>query len=512
MGNDTWKLIMGEYTKKLPQYNDYLISKFRKDNIKQIPEYLNMIFHECVVLLNNKISYLGYVELTPNEMLTYLNNSIYTKTITSINQSSFKTLKFSFQFQEEVYDIYINVPFMVDGAIVYEDTKYYPIFPIIEKGLYRSRNELRIKVLRAWLKFFRSERINFTTINKETYFVTIITAKLHQSSRGKNDNKVPLPLYHLSKYGFKETLNKYKFEDDELLLVDNILNDHEIYEYIKIKPDTYIKVKKVSLKDIFKFRYVGSLVSIFAFNKKFSIYELINGSTAYFKTVLGRYTYKTGQKDVLYCQYAEKSIEMNETLIDPATAYNLKSIGVEITTIYDLLFALYYNIDNWLRYYNPVNFYDKKIGKLDQMMAFIGRNVFTNLYKILNNKIGLTSKTMKEFVNKSSNKGNWISKSTIFRSNPSKYNDNTLFAIHLKRFRSLENEEVKILDKQQIKKDIIPMSLLKSHYTQLIVESVLSISSNSPIKSGNINPYLQITDKGDIVIPNWSHELEGIYK
>ena len=512
MANDTWKLIITEYAEKLPQYNDYLISEFRKDNIAQIPEYLNMIFHECEVLLNNKISYLGYTELSPKEMLVYLNNSIYTKTLTSINSSSFKTLKFSFKLQDEIYNIYINIPFMIDGAIIYEDTKYYPIFPIIEKGLYRSRNELRIKVLRAWLKFFRTERINFTTINKETYFVTIITAKLHQSSRGKNNSKVPLPLYHLSKYGFKETQLKYNFEEGELYLTDIVKNDHEIYEYIRLKPDTYIKVKKETFKDIFKFRYIGSLISIFTFHKKFTIEELNNGSTAYFKTSLGRYTYKVGQKDAAYCQQAEKSIEMNETLVDPATIYNLKSMGIDIVTIYDLLFELYFNIDKWLRGYNPVNFYDKKIGKLDQMMGFIGRNVFTNLYKILNNKVGLNAKTMKEFVNKSSNKGNWISKSTIFRSNPAVYNDNSLFAIHLKRFRSLENEEVKILDKKQSRKDIIPMSLLKSHYTQLIVESVLSISSNSPIKSGNINPYLQITDNGDIIIPSWTSELEKVYK
>ena len=509
MSNDVWKYVMSEVGESLPPFNEYLISKFREENINKIPDYLDMVFNECILLLGNKLEYLGHSELTPNETLDYINSSIYTRSIISVNRSTFKILRFSFKFLDEVYSLHVSIPFMENGAIIYEDTKYYPIFPIIERGLYRSKNELRIKVLRAWLKFFRTERIEFSTMSNKKYFVTIITAKIHQSKRGKNDSKTPLPIYHFTKYGLIGTLEKYGMQDDIMLVEE--YGEEDGFEYIKVKADIYLKISKESLSDKYKLRMVGSIISIFQFNKRFTLKQLLHWDAGYFKTTLGRYTYKTGQNDKLYYTHAMNFITMNDTLLDPATIYNLKSLDIEANDIYELLFVMYHNIDVWLRDYNPVNFYDKKIGTLDQMMGFLGRTVFTNLYSILNSGIGLTPKSMKEFVNKSSKKGNWITKSTMFRSNPSIYNDNLLLGIQIKRFRSLENEEVKILDTKVSKSSNIPISLLKSHHTQMVVESILSISSSSPITSGNINPYLEIDKNGNIIQPEHSQELCDVY-
>ena len=509
MENELWKFVMSQAGEALPALNDYLISDFREDNINKIPEYLDMVFNECILLLGDQLEYLGHTELTPSETLEYTNSSIYTKSIISVNKSTFKILRFSFKFMDEIYSLHVSIPFMENGAIIYEDTKYYPIFPIIERGLYRSRNELRIKVLRAWLKFFRTERIEFASMSDKKYFITIITAKIHQSKRGKNDSKTPLPIYHFTKYGFEDTLKRYGMQNDILLVEEYVANDG--FEYIKIKPNIYLKTTQEALTDKHKLRMIGSILSIFQFNKKFTLKQLFHWDAGYFKTTLGKYAYKVGQDDKAYYTHATNFIEMNKTLLDPATIYNLKSLGMEANDIYELLFVMYHNIDVWLRDYSPVDFYDKKIGTLDQMMGFLGRTVFTNLYSILNSRIGLTPKSMKEFVNKSSKKGNWITKSTMFRSNPSIYNDNLLLGIYIKRFRSLENEEVKILDTRAAKSNNIPISLLKSHHTQMVVESILSISSSSPITSGNINPYLEIDTNGNIIRPEHSQELSEVY-
>jgi len=496
--NDTWKYILEEYANHLPPFNDYLINDYREDNIKEIPSFIETLLQECIILLGeDKVKYLGKQKLSPEDSINYYKTFKYLKNTIQTTYSSFYVMRYDLEFSGNVYPIHVEIPFMVNKAIIQSDTKYFPIFPIIERGFYRGVNELRFEVRRAWLSFRRTERVTFQPTEGKPYHDTIITGKVHQK---KSKYEIPLPLYHLMKIGWFKTLETYSINKEDLFLCESIQESR--FKYIKIKTNMYLAFNPLLTIDVFKRRVLFSIFTILNFYKKFTISQVYDERPSYFMTVYGRYTYGTHIKDVSNYIHAKKSIAMNDTLLDPSAIFNLKTLGMGVETLEEFLLNVFYTFDDNLKKYNPVDFRDKKLGSLSQIMGFICESIFNNLYDVLNSKEGLSPKTMLKFVRRSSKKGNWMSKSNVFRSNPSFYNDNTLLGIHLKKFRSLKNEEISIADGVAQKAKInIPIELLKSHTSQLAVESVLSISTSSPIKAGNINPYLEITKNGDFIIP-----------
>jgi hypothetical protein len=401
--------------------------------------------------------------------------------------------------------------------VYHNDTKYYPQFPIIEKGGRSiAGNEVKIKVMRAVLSFWRSIRdlITIDTVEGETFKEILILTKIHQRVRGKKRTHPPLLVYLLSKYGFRDTLDKIGFHKNELVLVDEVKPSDKHY-HISVGNNVYIRIEKTSMGELIKRRFVASYISILKFRKKFSIEELVEYPSFYI-TALGAYTYPSTNKYDIRLLYsnAMAHLENCNTILDLPTRRQLVNIGINVENIYELILIIFKEIDLWVSSYIPTDMYSKKIGSLTQLLSSFTEQVFTKQFQLISNKRKqLEQNNMSSFANTASKQLGWYTDNQIFKANPSIYNDNWLLAIGAKRFRSLNNIEIRTRDKERSSKidKRPPMKMVTAHPSQLVVESVIAIPSSTPIMSGTINPYLQIDNDGNIIKPEWAHELDTVF-
>lgn len=508
------KRLLVEASNLLPDFNDYLLLKYRKQKIKGMEYYLDMLFKESVKLFAGKVRYLNYVELGPDERLDYIKNNPILRKKIKIQESSFKTIKFLFEFNGEIHPLYAAIPFLDHNRVLLDGTEYYPLLFVVEKGaLHRTHNSVILKVMRAPLHFKRTERFTFSTVDGRNYTEHVITVKIHQRKKGrgnKRTDRTPLILYHLVNLSFDRTMAYYGFQPNEINIVSD-MDEATNYTYIKIKEGIFLKVQIHSLDDMYKRRVIASYLMCLSEYTKYSLRDLLSVHPVYYKTVLGKYTYPSTTNGQLLFDNAEKHLETTKTLLDPPTQYQLSTIGVNVSDIYELLHTVFYSLDRWLIEYEPTDLYLKKIGALDQMMAKLVTTINNKQFPIINSKNeGLTQETVKRFVTSASQYENWLSGNTMFRASPSMYNDNLIFSILTKRVRSLGNAETQSSGKNK-KKQNIPVSLLKAHASNLVVESVCSLPPSNPVATGEINPFLNITENGDIIKPDWATEYDDIF-
>ena len=498
-----WKKCLTDASHALPDFNDDLLLKFRKRKISEIIDYLDILFKESVKLFDNKLKYVGYKVLSPDERIAYIKSNQILKKKIEIQKSTFNLLAFNFEFEGVIHPLHVHVPYMDRGAIWLGDTQYFPLFPIVERGgLHRTQKDVIIKVMRAPLTFKRSEYYTFVTNKNPTpYRCMVVTVKIHQRKKGrggKKTDRTPLVLYHLVNLGFYKTMYYYGFKEDEIYITTEIEEENKEYSFIKLADDIYIKVKDTALQDRFKQRVIASFMMCLEEYPKFTYRDLIATHPIYFKTVLGKYTYPTNINAQLLYDNAEKHLETTKTLLDPPAQYQLASIGIIARDIYELLRIVFFEIDNWIVGYDPTNLYTKKIGALDQIMAPLVSSINTKQFGVINSKNeGLNQDVIKRFVTSASQGENWMMSNPMFRANPTMCNDNWLLSIGSKRFRSLENIENKQGGDNKGGRNM-PVALLKAHPSQLIVESILALPPSSPIISGEINPFLTIDEDGNI--------------
>lgn len=483
---------MGEIGDALPNFNDELLLRFRETKISQIDDYLDSIFKESMKLFGGRLVYVGYTTLGPEERMEYiLSNPIINKSI-DIQKSDFKLLRFEFRFEGVVHYLHVHVPFMKYGCVVLSDTEYYPLLPIVERGgLHRTRDSIIIKVMRAPLTFRRQDAYVIETTTGEKYLERILTIKIHQGSRkGRKLDRTPLILYHLVKYGLEKTLEYYQFAPGELQFTTMPANDTDSgYSYIRIRDDLFMRVPTSVLQtDMYKRRVIVSLLRIFEDYKRFTLGDLLDPKAFYFKVALGKYTYPSNNKPELLLTNANAHLATTDTLLDPPAQFQLATIDIHATDIYDLIYKVFYNMDRWIISYKPTNLYDKKIGSLDQIMATLVREINNKQFNIINSNVGLNQDTVTKFMRQASKHSGWFTGCSVFRANPTFYSDNLLLSILAKRFRSLENTETASVKggKRKAKGKKIPVGLLKAHPSQLVVESILSIPPSSQLLGSHV--------------------------
>lgn len=511
-----WNDLIGKASDAVPQFNKRLLLGFREDKIKQIPEYLDDLFNQAITTLDNhldrtnvperdRLRYVGYSELTPEELIDFLRQSKGSyKTRFDVEPTNSKTVRFEFRFQEEAFFMYVNTPIIVNYAVTLSGVDYFPQFAIVEKGgMRRKKDEVVLQVMRANLKFYRDTKGAFRTTDGRAFKEVVVTTRIHMKSR----KRPPVVIYHLAKYGFGKTMAMYDMSD-HLQIVDNC-QEQKGYTYVQIKSDAYIKVSEEGLLDINVIRMIVSLLCIYRFCPKFDLLQILGAP--YYAVALGRWTCPASVvKRTLLHDNAMYHLRMNDSILDPAAISQHKGIGIDANNIDELLLQAFFNIDAWLSSttYQQIDLYQKKIGTLDQMMAGLVRTFNGRLFKkVVNDKAGLTRDGVKSLMY-ATRRNQWITGSTIFASMPTVYNDNYLLSIGAKRYRSRDNAE---MAGDGGRKQSMSVAEGKAHPSQLVVESILYYPSSSPVTTGSINPYLQIDEDGNIIRPPWADEIEHVF-
>ena len=513
-----WDKIIGDVTNNLPPFNDFLLKKYRDEKMGEIVENVDAVFKESMHLFkrgNSEVSYLGYEELSPKERAEYhVNNKI--RRCVEIKKNSARLIRCNFEFSgEKVAPVVTEVPYLEDGCVWSNGTRYFPQLPIVEKGgCSVIGNEIKLKVMRAVLSFRRSVRdlIRIKTVEGDVFRDVLILTRIHQGMRSRKV-RTPLILYSLASYGFDATLFLLGFEDGELTLTKDVVPDEDWY-HVPIGNQSYMRFKTSTIKDLVKRRFIASFISITSFVKKWELEELTN-STIYYISTLGAYTSPSTKSSNVCLRYTNAETLLNncKTLLDIPTRLQLQKIGIFVQDLQEFIIYVFKNIDDWIVNYDPCDLFSKKISSLRQLLSVYTERVFSKQYRLISHRRrGVDRTGISGFINTASKQLNWYLDNQIFSANPSVYNDNWLLTIGAKRFRSLNNIETKTRgdSAKGSKKGSKPsVSLVKSHPSQLIVESIIALPSSSPVITGSINPYLQIDVDGNIIKPDWFDEELG---
>ena len=522
-----WNYIFGAAADQMRPFNDELIYGFRKKKIDLIPEYLDKSFHQAMEFFNGQMTYKGYRTLTPEERIDYLVSNQLTKGSYSIRKTETALVRFEFEFRGKPYFIHIDVPYLVNEHVLYNDTKYYPQFPIVEKGgVNRTDNgTVIVKVMRVPITFGRrpSDKARLISTSGNIYTEMLVTVKIHQGGNsGEKSDHIPLVLYHLCKLGYNKALRLYKMDPADISISATFDNNDKTYDYFILADATrYLKVRRSIMDDCYKRRMVLSLYKIFAEIQEFSPSDVFSDDPAYYCAVLGKYI---GSKDAnmtkLLLPNAIKHLKMTDPMLDLVAKDQLRYVGCNANDVYDLLYWMYFNIDDQLVTYDPMDLFDKKIESLDNLAGRPARQIAYVQYGIINSKKTiLDERTVENFCKKSSQRPSWVvidesnRSSKVFRANPDAFNDNFLLTIGLARCLSLESiASSSARKKKGGSKNKTSPFLLKAHPSQVIVTAMLDIPTSSPIETGSVSPYIEIDEDGNFIKPSYASELSQVFK
>jgi len=512
-----WNEVYGAATAALPTFNNDMLVHFREDKIARIPEFLNIVYTEMIKLFAEygyTVECLGYSELSPEERSAYTQDRGLAQAQVDIQSSNYRLIRYDFKFMEEVFPVYIHVPYLDQGALIEQDTKYYPLLPIVEKGIHRTLSEVVIKVMRLPLTAWRRTIITVETVEKEKHRLTIPTIRVHQGSVNSRLRDItPLVLYRLAMEGFNSALISYRMNPGDITITENVIPEKGFSHILIPITDFYIRCRNEVLKDLFKLRFVASLYMILSVNTKYGIADVVGeNSKSYFKLTLGKYTDPTG-KELQLMNNVDTHLNTCRTLLDPLAQCQLDRVGVHVKNFEELLDAIYYNIDRWSLDYNPSDMYDKKIASPDQMLySSYVRLVFKKVYEIQkynNSSHGLDKKAFIRFTRQISKQTGICSNLMALRGNPTIYNANALLTIMSKYFRSFDNLETRPDTKKKRKR--IASHLIAKHPSHVVVTSVLAIPSSNPGVSGSIGPYAPIDAEGNLYKPDWAKKFDHVF-
>ena len=509
----SWDEAIGEVTKRLPPFNDYTLSGYHREQVERFPEFVDTVFKEAVPLFGGALEYKGYHALSPERRVAYNIDNVLLKGKVSIQQSEMMLLEFDFVFDHQLVPVYIYLPYLHNGALVINDTKYYIQHAIIERTIYRVTDGVIIKVMRSPLQYWRTEQYAYTTTEGKTYYDSVITAKaFYRKGRASSKPvKTPLVLYLLARFNFDHVVSKVLgLPVGSVSFVDQVPEDKdEQFAYFKCKEGLYLKVEKESVLEDTSFRrFVASLLYILNMSKRYTISDVYN--TAFYKAILGKNLYGANTKEGLAAGHAESHLESLQTYLDAYTKKDLARMHIYCNDVFDLFVHVFFNMDSWLIGYTPNDLFEKRIGGADLLLMNLVKFVFTKFYNTLKKNKIITIKNIRSMLRLDSTKSLGFNDIPSIQSSSSLYNDNDLLSVLIKKIRQTSSQE----NATKKNNNLIQSKEHQFHPSFIAIESALAISSSSPGIAGDINPYAVIDKHGCFrkdKMP-WYKEIEGLSK
>ena len=492
----------------LPQFNDYLLRDFRKDQLNRSEDYMGVIFQEAVKLFRGEIKYLGSRVLPPEERTTHE----ISRGLVNIKTSEWCLYEFSFEHEGLVYKTPIYLPYLHNKMIVINDTTYSVMLAIGDKVFTKIKNGVTCRVIRSPINFWRNSlHIMDSLTSKECYFESLVTTKIHNKSTRKKKNKITVIHYLLVKYDLLTVLKIFDIKPDELMFVDTIDGSNtDKYEYFEARAKTksskgeiFMRVDKSIMNGdkVHKRRVVACLLYLLQNHKKHTIADLYDPSKTIYKIMLGQSIRSAQTPDAMALNYIENHLDSLDTYLDPINKNRLAQMGIFVNDIYDLLIYIFLHIDE-MSLDSHSDLYDKRIDVMDNL--YIPTLVTAIYYKFYNfeNRKKNQSKQIKKLLHIPAGRISGIYSSNIVRLTPSIYNGNWLLSTGGKKIRQsgLSNKGGLNAPEQRF------------HPSFAVVETLIAFSQNNPGSAGTINPFLQIDDQGSIIKPDYASKVDSISK
>ena len=509
-----WEAMKRAVKADIPPFNDYMLKEFRVEQMAQCVERMDMIIREAMKLFNGAIEFLGSRVLSPEERLNYILQHKISYRRYNVQRSETILVEYLFKFEGEIYKSHMYLPYLYNGSVVINDTKYYVFLNIIERIIYRSRNSMTIKVLRSPLPFYRTMQLSYTSMCGKTFYDNLITTAIHRrpetvKKKSRSKLQTTTMVYLLARFGLAETMTRFGLTSDDVATTDtepsNVSEDRYVF---RCNCGVFLIVKKDCMADVTIRRVVASIYYLLTAFKFFTHADLYAPDHVAYRIMLGKCCFGAECNPARACSQADAHLSSIESYLDPYTRSELATQGIVCNDLYDLLYQISLHMDEWLTNHSPNDLYEKKLGVIELILHAMTIDIFHRCYDTMKRKI-LSPKDVRALLKLRASRINSIYTCPLVRS-PNGVHDNELLTVMGKKNRYPANSET---TKHKGGSGSNPISAPEHRFHPSFpgVESALTIPTSSPGVSGSINPYAEIVPgSGYFIHPEWAAEMDDI--
>jgi hypothetical protein len=384
---------------KTPKFNKFMVEGICYHRVENVLEYIdNFIKYSSNSKTQTNLKYLGYRQLTPKEEIKFLLNKAG-KVQFDIAENDIFLVEYLFQYgdEEEVRKHYFYLPYLHKGNIIYLSGNKFLVQPMLaDKVISIGDKIIFINILTAKYSFSRS----YYTIKVNDRFqrVSLITTELYKNQVKKLEDttkaNATVMHYLLANYGYDRAM--------ELLLgfiptpvYDYSGSDKIVLETTGEAPTGYIKDKSGYAPTRIKFlvdkdKYtedvlycIGNLFYIIDnFPETITIEEL--NSTNVWKRLLSEIIH-SGNHGIAYLSEKINAhfIDINSPF-DTITLNKLKDIGVETSTLMELLIVIFKNFNKWIMDADPRSLYHNKTYEVESFVLSMLTSRITRIFLDIN--------------------------------------------------------------------------------------------------------------------------------
>lgn len=524
----SWDSVILAVRKQIPQFNNYLLIDYRKEQIASAARYMGEIFQHAIKPLRNNvpIEYLGYHVASPEETIyNMLNANAHVKNTINIQNTEAVLVNYEFKYLDTSFTIPIYIPYLMNNMLVTGNINYMLQHLIVQREVVRinSGRGIMTKVMQIPIRFFRNEPMVYTDTNGREYSDSLITTKIYlkRSEKTKKDKIPTVVLYLLANFGFSEAMRRMNAEDYILGFVDHVPEQDDVHVYFQLTPHIFLKCSKDATETQDYRRIILSIIYIWQNYQSETNFKYAYEQSQY-KMILGS-CIQSEQKTALLESHGQSHLESMQDYLDDVTKDKLyRELGYEFNDIYDLLVYLFFNIDSFLTNYRPNDLFDKRLRGIDALFDEVTKTIFKKyVYRIKKNtkkrdsKISNALRIPSNIVMNNIYTVEGASCKTTFN------NDNALFSVLIKKLRPDQSKEqgskgktkgsgVKVSKSSKSNANLKDSEEHNLHPSFAAVESILALPSGNPCVGGDINPFLVINDKGmpqKNLMP-WYEEIE----
>lgn len=506
----SWDDVVLGVRNKLPQFNDYLLVGFRKEQVNSSPAFMDRVFKESVRTIQTRapLNYLGYRVVSPEKQVDYILTAPTSKDKINIQRSELQLCEYRFEYQGEEFPVFLFLPYLWNNLIVINGTEYCVLNNIIDKLIVRTGEGVIIKVMKQPINFWRNKHYSYKSMDGTEYRDILVTVKAFGGKK-KTNIDITIILYLLAEYGFTQAMEMLSVRN--VSFTDAVAQDDEEYSYFEVKEGIYLRTLTDDLENVPHRRVIASILySLRNFTDYiYSVDELYQNTK--YRMILGKCLHGRDYNGLLAEGHCESHLESLRTYLDEITKNRLyQERRMKCENIFDLFVYVFYSIDDWLVGYRPNDLFEKRLGGVDTLLAHMVSMVNTTFYATMSKHKQFDASKIRKALRFNAMGISSIYSATGVESKLSAYNDNELFSMLIKKVRPLTSARS---SKTKAGNTITS----KEHQfspSMLAIESVWSISSSNPGIAGDINPFAVIDENGRFEknkMP-WFKEIESLQK
>lgn len=502
---------------KMPRFNRYLIQGFTEGHINSSPEYFETAFRDSVKILSQSardgeraLQYAHSRILSPEERAQ---KELESKKC-SISTSEFILVEYNFTHEGKVSPVHMYMPYMRHGCLVMNDRRYAIQKAITEKVFSKLPDGIAVRVMRIPIRTVRKGSVDVVSaITEQKWKDFLVLTPLHLKERKNMGRRPPLlsAHYFLAKFGLPKAMAMFGVMDDDVSLVSQVQKDTDEFDYLIVHDtsksgacEIYVRIRRDLMNDSVVRRFVMNAIAVMRYFPHIPVEKYAERDHVWiWRVALGRFIQGLDLPEALADSHADSHIGAVDQFLDAWTKNRLRTFGVMVDDIYDLLRYCFVELDRRMVQASYQDLYQMRIDVLDGVMQQPMIQEINRRFYMAENRSKIAAREVATLL--AGFRPSMIS--NIHRSplvtHPSIYNDLWLASCGLFKIRITGNSVTKTATPN--------MPEIRHHPSASQVESINAFSGKAPGITGLLNPFCPITAEGGIIHSDYAaYEADAV--